>query len=360
MPPLANATLTVDLAKLAENARHVITGLPGIDIVGVTKVTCGSPEVARAMLAGGVSALGESRLENARRLRDAGIDAPIWLLRAPTPALADETVRLTDVALVSEIACIRALDAAAARAGRRYELVAMVDIGDLREGMLAENLPAFLGEAERLEHVQVIGIGASLTCYGAIVPDERNLGALVGLARAAEVQLGRPLIVSGGSSTSIDPVASGSVPGGVDNLRIGEAIVLGVDPATREPVPGFALHTGALTLAVPVIECFMKPSRPWGTSAQDAFGNRPHFEDVGERRRAICALGRQDAPPEALRPVDPRVRVLGASSDHLVLDVHDLPTPPAVGDPIEFVPGYSATLALFTSPYVEKVWMGGA
>jgi predicted amino acid racemase len=72
------------------------------------------------------------------------------------------------------------------------------------------------------------------------------------------------------------------------------------------------------------------------------------------RRRAICALGRQDAPAEGLTPLDPRVEVLGASSDHLVLDVDALPHAPAIGDAIAFVPGYSATLALFTSPYVEK------
>ena len=80
------------------------------------------------------------------------------------------------------------------------------------------------------------------------------------------------------------------------------------------------------------------------------------FEDRGLRRRAICALGRQDAPPEGLRPVDPRVRVLGASSDHLIVDVHDVEPAPALGDPLAFVPSYAATLQLFTSPYVRKVF----
>ena len=74
----------------------------------------------------------------------------------------------------------------------------------------------------------------------------------------------------------------------------------------------------------------------------------------GIRRRAICALGRQDAPAEGLAPLDSRVEVLGASSDHLVLDVDALPASPSIGDAIEFRPGYSATLGLFTSPYVDK------
>jgi predicted amino acid racemase len=58
----ARATVTIDLAKIESNTRRVVKAMPGVDIVGVTKVTCGDPRVARAMLAGGAIALGESRL----------------------------------------------------------------------------------------------------------------------------------------------------------------------------------------------------------------------------------------------------------------------------------------------------------
>jgi len=358
MKLLDRATVTVDLAKIAENTRAICSALPGVEIVGVSKVTCGTPEVARAMLDGGATALGESRLENIERLQAAGIDAPVWLLRAPTPGLAADTVRLAAVSLESEIASVEALAVAAREAGRTHRIVAMVDIGDLREGMLAAELPAFLARAEALDGIEVLGVGASLTCYGAVVPSEANLGALAELAGAAEAQLGRPLLVSGGSSTSLELLVAGRAPSAVDNVRLGEAIVLGVDPATREPIPGLELRRDAITLAAPVIECKVKPSVPWGESTQDAFGNRPQFEDRGDRLRAICALGRQDASPEGLTPVDPRVRVLGASSDHLLLDVGDLGRVPALGEAIEFVPGYGATLGLFTSPYVEKRFVG--
>jgi predicted amino acid racemase len=220
--------------------------------------------------------------------------------------------------------------------------------------MLPADLPAFLERVNAMDHIDVAGIGVNLTCYGAIVPDEENLGLLAELARQSEKQLGRPLLVSGGNSGSIGLATSGRMPESVDNLRIGETILLGVDTLTREPTLG--LHLDALTVQAPVVECLVKPSLPLGTIAQDAFGNRPSFADRGDRRRAICALGRQDAPPEGLVPVDPAVEVLGASSDHLILDVHDLDRPPALGDAITFVPNYAATLQLFTSPYVHKVF----
>ncbi len=350
------ATLTIDLGKIEENARLVVDALPGAQVVGITKVTCGSPEVARAMLAGGVTAIGESRIENIAHMRQAGVPGPFWLVRSPTPGIAEETVAQADVALVSEYDVAAALDAVAGRAGVRFGVVAMVDVGDLREGMMPETLPAFLERMASLEHVDVEGIGISLTCYGAIIPTADNLGQLVRLAEEAERITGHSMLVSGGMSTTLDALIAGAMPSRVDNLRVGEAIVLGVSPATREPILG--LHTDALVLSAPVIECQVKPSKPIGISAQDAFGNRPVFEDRGMRRRAICAIGRQDVVPEQMRPVDERIRILGASSDHLIIDVDDLPEPPSIGEAIEFVPGYSATLALFTSPYVRKEYLG--
>jgi predicted amino acid racemase len=233
----------------------------------------------------------------------------------------------------------------------------MVDLGDLREGMMPADLPAFLAAAEQLPTIDIHGIGASLTCYGAIVPTAENLGELVALTEAAERQLGRRLHVSGGMSSSLDALLANQLPARVDSLRIGESILLGVSTVTRQPI--LDLHTDAITISAPVIECLRKPSKPRGISAQDAFGGRPTFEDRGDRVRAICAIGRQDVVPENLTPVDSRVEVLGASSDHLVLDVDALPQPPRLGDAITFVPGYAATLAAFTSPYVEKRFLAG-
>jgi len=351
---LARPTVTVDLKKVRENARRVVDHLPGIDVVGVTKVSCGSPQVARALLAGGAKALGESRLENVERLRAAGLTAPIWLLRAPTPQLAGEAVQLTDVSLESELETVVALDNAAAAAGRRHAIVAMVDLGDLREGMMPAALPAFLARVNAMDHIDIAGIGVNLTCYGAIVPNEDNLGRLAELAAQSQKQLGRPLLVSGGNSGSIGMATSGRMPAAIDSLRIGETILLGVDTLTREPTLG--LHLDAFTLEAPVIECLTKPSLPSGIGAQDAYGRRPTFDDRGERRRAICALGRQDCQVEGLTPLDPRVEILGASSDHLILDVEAMQPPPAVGEALAFRPVYAATLELFTSPYVHKVF----
>lgn len=354
---LASATVVVDLAAIEANTRRLADCLPGLDLIGVTKVTCGDPAVGRAMLRGGATALADSRPANLARLRAAGVTVPLWLLRAPAPAQADEVVQLADVSLESELVTVRALDAAAGVRGLVHGVVCMVDLGDLREGVLPGDLLPFVEEVATLKHVRVSGIGVNLTCYGAIVPSEENLGELVRLAADVQSLLGRPIVVSGGNSGSLGLALAGRLPGGITSLRVGETILLGLDTLTREPLPG--LRQDAFVLRAPIIECLVKPSRPRGESAQDAFGNRPVYEDRGDRRRAILALGRQDAYPDLLTPVDRRVEILGASSDHLIVDVEGVSPPPRVGDVVELIPGYGSLLQAFTSPYVQKRFVGG-
>lgn len=348
----ASATIVVDLETIEANTRRLADRLPGLDLVGVTKVTCGEPAVGRAMLRGGATALADSRPANLARLRAAGITVPLWLLRAPAPAQADEVVQLADVSLESELITVRALDAAAGARGLVHGVVCMVDLGDLREGVLPDDLLPFVEEVAALPHVRVTGVGVNLTCYGAIVPSEENLGELVRRAADVEDLLGRPIVVSGGDSGSLGLALSGRLPAGITSLRVGEAILLGLDTLTREPLAG--LRQDAFVLRAPIIECLVKPSLPRGESAQDAFGNRPVHEDRGDRRRAILALGRQDTYPDLLTPVDRRVAVLGASSDHLIVDVEAVSPPPEVGDVVELTPGCGSVLQAFTSPYVEK------
>ena len=348
-------TLVIDPDASESNTRVIADLLPGTTIVGVTKMTCGDGNVAEAMLRGGVTALGDSRHANLWNLRRVGIRAPLWLLRSAEPELALETVRAADVSLNCELETIRALDRAAARVGEVHRIVVMVDVGDLREGVLPDELAPLLRRVRELRHIRVVGLGTNLTCWGFVIPTEDNLGELVGLSRDAEEIVGHELLVSGGNSSSLPLAFEKGMPPGVDNLRLGESILLGNNVLTTRPLLD-VLRLDAFIVRAPVVECRVKPSVPRGVlNPLNTFGTTPTFPDRGDRRRAICALGRQDARPEGLRPLDPRVQVLGASSDHLILDVEELDPPPRLGEVISFIPDYASSLQLFTSPYVHKV-----
>ena len=99
-------------------------------------------------------------------------------------------------------------------------------------------------------------------------------------------------VVSGGNSASLEWALSTDRPGRTNELRLGEAVLLGTEPSGRTPIPG--LHTDAFTLVGEVIEVADKPARPWGTQAQAAYGVPPARTGTSTLRQAIVALGRQE------------------------------------------------------------------
>ncbi|MDJ0868157.1 MAG: alanine/ornithine racemase family PLP-dependent enzyme [Myxococcota bacterium] len=346
--------LTIDLRAVERNARAVVAlcGRHGIAVTGVTKCTCGSPAVARAMLRGGVTSIGESRMENVQRLRAAGVDAPLMMLRIPPLSRVHEVAASVDLSLNSELAVLAGLSEAAARRGRRHPVIVMVDLGDLREGVWPDDVLPFAREVLALEGIRLVGLGANLTCYGGVIPTAENMARLVRRAEAVEkthdVQL--PWL-SGGNSSALGLIAAGSMPARINHVRIGEAILLGRETVRRDPVPGTVQD--AFRLYGEVIERKEKPSMPIGPRGRDAFGRATAFEDRGERPRALVNLGREDVDVEGLTPVDGRLTLLGATSDYLVLDVGEA-RELRVGDEVAFAPSYGALLAAMDSEYVEK------
>jgi predicted amino acid racemase len=348
--------VTIDLGRIERNARAVVDrcAASGIKVFGVTKGACGMPQVARAMLRGGVAGIAESRFENIRRLRDSGIAAPIMLLRSPPLSRVEEVVRSVDVSLQSELATIAELSRIAERMGRVHDIMLMVDLGDLREGIWPSDLVPVVEKVLGMKGVRIAGLGTNLTCFGAILPTEENLGQLMACAFKVESVLGAPLEwISGGNSSSLPLLLERGLPPGINNLRIGEAILQGGLETFRE-TPWKELEFDAFRLTGDIIEVKLKPSLPIGRSGYDAFGNQPVFVDEGDRLRAIANIGREDVLVEGLTPLNPGVRVLGASSDHLVMDVTDAAPPLGVGDRVSFRMNYGALLAAMTSEYVEK------
>lgn len=356
---MSGPQITIDLGRIERNARAVVSrcGQDGIKVFGVTKGTCGMPHVARAMLRGGVIGIAESRFENIRRLRDSGLDCPVMLLRSPPLSRAEEVVRTVDISLQSELAVIREVSRVAERLGRVHDLILMIDLGDLREGVWPSDLLPTIDQILPLRGVRIAGIGTNLSCLGAIIPTQDNLSQLEGHAYKVERVTGLRLdYVSGGNSSSLPLLLAGGMPKGINMLRIGEAILQG-GRDTFLDAPWTELDSNAFRLSGDLLEVKTKPSVPVGVSGVDAFGQKPHFVDEGDRLRAIANIGREDVIVEGMTPINAGVRVIGASSDHLVLDITDAVPALNVGDRVEFSLTYGAMLAVMTSEYVEKVPM---
>lgn len=343
--------LEFDLALLRSNADAVISRCRGmgIRVCGVVKGVDGLPEAARVLRAAGAAELGTSRLEQVAKCRAAGVPGPWLLIRIPGQTELPDVVALCETSLQSEWPTLLALEEECLRQNKTHRVIVMTDLGDLREGFWdKKELVDVCERVERdLPHVHLAGIGVNLTCYGSTKPTPEKMNELVGLARQVEQRIGRKLeIVSGGATSSFTLVHWGTMPAGVNHLRIGEAILLGKDLQVDWGIRDMDyLRMDALTLRAEVVEVKDKPTYPIGEFAIDAFGRKPVYEDRGIRRRAILALGRADVGElESLIPREPGLTVIGGSSDHCIVDVEDCPRRLQVGDIVEFSLCYSHML----------------
>lgn len=348
--------LRIDLKKLSENAGR-LAGLlkeKGIRFHYVTKCFCAYEPMVRALADAGFRDYADSRLENLEAL---GRYARSRLLvRIPMISEASAVVCLADISLNSELETIRALSDAALTQGRVHGVILMVELGDLREGVMPEDVRQTVSEILELKGVRLRGVGVNFNCYGGVIPDRGKMERLIAVAEALQSRYGLEMeFVSGGNSGSLYLILNGDMPKGISHLRIGEGLLLGRETSFGDPIPN--LHPDVFSLRCEVVECRLKPSLPDGKQGLNAAGERPYFEDRGTICRAILAIGGQDVATTGLTPLMPGVDFLGNSSDHAIFDVTHAERGVRVGDTLDFAMNYKALNGLFASRYVHKAPM---
>jgi Predicted amino acid racemase len=352
--------LEINLRKIYENARIIVEKCRenGVSVSGVIKgfnaINCIVKEFVRA----GCDHIASSRLEQLIELRKQGMKTTTMLIRLPMESEIEELVKYVDISLNSEWETIELIEKACSKHKVQHGVVLMYDLGDLREGFFdtKELVNQALYIENNLNYVKLMGIGTNLGCYGSIKPTSKNLGKLSELASSISSMIGRKLeIVSGGGTTSLPLLFDGTMPAGINNLRIGEAILLNRDlpDLWNTKVPG--MHQDTFILKAQIIEIKDKPTYPIGELYLDAFGNKPIFHDKGIRKKALLAVGKQDfVQHESLIPREEGVKIIGSSSDHLIVDIEDSNHKFKVGDITEFYMFYSPMLYLCSSEWVKK------
>jgi len=346
--------IEIDLQKIEENVRKIVElcDYHGIRIAAVTKLVCGHPELAAILANSGIEMLADARIENIKRY--VSLDTPKMMLRLPMASQVDQVIELCDVSLVSDFEMMRLLSESALKRQTVHKVIIMIDLGDLREGIYYEkDIQVTVDQARELPGIQLIGIGTNLSCYGGVMPTQEALEKLVALKERLNTAYDLDMkVVSGGNSGTLSLLINeGTLPKGINHLRLGASVLMGIG-LNDEPINSLKQNT--FRLVCEVIEVKKKPSVPVGEIGLDAFGNKPVFEDKGEITRCICAIGKQDICPSDLIPCDKGIEILGASSDHLILDVTQCEMNYHIGDAIAFDLTYGGCLSLMTSEYVQK------
>ncbi|EPW6410943.1 alanine/ornithine racemase family PLP-dependent enzyme [Vibrio vulnificus] len=344
--------LDIDCGKIRHNTQFLITQLSqkNISVTPVTKVFLGNPIIAQVLLDAGATVLADSRIENLNEMTSAGILATKMLIRTPMLSQVASVIKHCDISLNSEVEVVKRLSNVAKQQNRHHEIIVMIELGDLREGVMPDRVIDFVRDIIYLPNITIKGIGANLACRYGVAPDRQNMKTLSDLADGIEATFGINLeIVSGGNSASINWALQHTDQTRVNNLRLGEALFLGCEPLDNRKIKG--LYTDTVSLTAEVIESKIKPSLPWGKRGFNVLGKREHIQDRGAVSQAILALGRQDVCITGLR-APKGVKIISSTSDHLLLETSNKPL--FLGEKVTFTLDYNALLSSMSSHYIYK------
>lgn len=350
--------LVIDLNKILSNSRTIVNrcNQAGISVAGVTKAVCGDPFIARNLLTGGVRHIADSRIENIIRMREAGINTVFMLLRSPMLSELEQVIDYCDISLNTEIEVLEELSVLSLRRGMQHNVLLMIDVGELREGILPAEIFTAGDRLKRLRGIRVAGIGTNLTCLNGVIPTGENMSLFLKTGKELEKILGyRMGLISGGNSSSLSLMETGSIPNGINQLRIGESILLGHYVPELIQIPD--TYQDAFRLETELIEVKEKPSLPRGIAEDNTFEEYPEDRKLKLHYRGIIAIGKQDVPADGLIPLDSRVSIIGATSDHTIIDLGEHKSIYEVGSKVYFGLTYSGLLAATTSPYVYKDYL---
>lgn len=352
--------MEIDLSKIHYNAQYLKKFLKekGVSIIGITKVVLGDPKIARTIVNAGIPYIGDSRVENIKKLNRAGIEAKLVFIRNPSLSEIPDVVKYADISLNSELDVIKALSQEALKQNKTHGIILMIEMGDLREGISPENIDIFVKKILDLKSIKLIGIGTNLKCFAGVIPDQHNMEQFSQLALNIQEKFNIKLqLISGGNSANYKWIKSTKNPLMINNLRLGTAIIMGAESIEDSPIP--ELKQNAITLKAEIIQLSEKPKNPIGMFTTNAFGepsifSNKKFRGQGSRIQALLDIGRQDIEEKGLTP-EKDINIMGASSDYLICDIKDNNL--SLGDNLKFKMNYEAILRAMTSPYVKKKYL---
>jgi ornithine racemase len=322
----------------------------------VTKMLCGNPAYLREVLNLGVTEIHDSRISNLKAVKQLNPEVQTVYIKPPAKRNIPNVVRYADVSFNTEFSTMQMLSDEAVKQDRTHKVIIMIEMGDLREGVMGEELMDFYASVFQLPNLSVVGIGTNLNCLHGVMPSQDKLIQLSLYKQLIEAKFNCMIPwISGGTTVTIPLLLNHQLPVGVNHFRIGEGLYFGKDLFTGETMKGMV--DDVFRLYAEIIELTEKPRTPSGMLAENPSGHifELNEDDFGKTAyRAIIDVGLLDVHPDFLLPDDDHVVVTDASSDMLVIDLGDTAHDYKVGDLVSFKLKYMGALSVMNSDYIEK------
>lgn len=329
----------------------------GIKWAVVAKLLCGNTEFLKEVVKLGTGEVCDSRISNLKTIKKLNPNVETVYIKPPSKSTIKAVVTYADASFNTELVTIRWIAKEAKRQNKLHQIIIMIELGDLREGVMGDELLDFYEEVFMLPNIKVTGIGANLNCLSGVYPSEDKLIQLSLYKQLIETTFKQKIPwVTGGTSVVIPMLSKGIVPKGINHFRVGESLFFGNDLTTGKPLEN--MKQDVFKLFSQIIEIHKKPKIPTGYLGDNPSGDSYEIneEDYGKTSyRAIIDVGVLDvSKPEFITPEDKSLKVIGASSDMLVIDLGNTDKNYHVGDILTFKLSYMGALRLFNSSYIDK------
>ncbi|MGD9993257.1 MAG: alanine racemase [Salinivirgaceae bacterium] len=352
------AFITLDQKKIKSNYDYLekLFNKHHIKWSVVSKLLCGNKEFLSVLLQLGIKQVCDSRISNLKTIKAINPDIETIYIKPPAKRSVANVVKYADISMNTEVETIRLLAAEAKKQNKTHKVIIMIELGELREGVMGDDLVAFYADIFRTENIEVVGIGTNLSCLYGVLPNNDKLIQMSLYKQLIEAKFNKKIqYVSGGSSVTIPLIFQNLLPKGINHFRVGETLFLGTDVYNDKPLPH--MHSDVFKLYAEIIELIEKPQVPMGEMGTNVDGISYEFDEnlVGQTSyRAIVDIGLLDVEEKHIQAIDKNISFVGASSDMLVIDLGDNKKNYKVGDLLEFKLDYMGTLRILNSRYIEK------
>ncbi len=231
------ATLTINTDKILGNIKKLNKYLSSNNIKWtlVTKMLCGNKPALEKILFNpeikNIHSLGDSRLTNLKAIKEIKPDLVTMYIKPPAPKLVSSIIKYCDISLNSSLSTIEKLNLEAEKYGKKHRIIVMIEMGELREGIVRDDILRFYEKIFNLKNIDIIGIGTNLGCMYGVEPTFDKLIQLSLYKNLIDAKFGTNLnLVSGGTSITLPLIDRKKVPTAVNHFRVGEAALLGVSP----------------------------------------------------------------------------------------------------------------------------------
>lgn len=352
------AFVELDRSKLKSNFKFLDKKFEEYEIEWgvVTKLLCGNQLYIKEVLDLGTAEIHDSRISNLRVIKELNPEVQTVYIKPPAKLSIPAVVEFADVSLNTEFYTIKLLSAEAKRQKKKHKIIIMIELGDLREGVMGEEFVDFYRAVFQLPNIEVVGIGANLNCLHGVMPSEDKFVQLSLYKELIKAYFDVEIAyISGGTSVVLPMLFRNRLPKAINHFRIGETLFFGLNIEDQVTFEG--MHDDVFKLRTEIIELTEKPMLPTGTLAENPSGEMLEVDTelYGKKSlRAIVDLGLLDISPDFLEPYDENIKVVGASSDMLILDLGNSEKNYKVGGLVDFRLKYMGALGVMNSDYIEK------